>query len=458
MKKIFTRDALSTIVFNVSILFFIIGLGFTDTPTPFGWYQQFMPNLNGHQISDIFFLDSLTGWAVTPGVVLNDTAYVLKTTNSGDNWFIANVRTGQFVGHNKIKFLNSLTGFVCGNFQTTGYRGINKSTDGGFNWIALNNPPTTAVFDDMAILDENTIWLAASSSAGGGVFFTSNGGTNWIYQASFGSSNPAHIYMYNANLGFIDAGGLRRTTDGGTTWTPIPGAGNFLDMHFKDSLTGWKCNQDMKKTTDGGLTWSIETLPNGGNILFNYLINFSNVNKDTLWGVGGNLFYGGGQFRGMIYHTTNGGNNWLFQIPDTSIHIGLYNFSKFINKLNGWAYSGGPGVHTVTGGNDTNYTALKQISNNVPSKFVLFQNYPNPFNPVTKIKYDLSEVKDSKLGVRLEIYNILGKEIKTIVNKTQGSGEYEVEFNGSNLSSGVYFYSLIVDGNLIDTKKMILLK
>jgi len=85
---------------------------------------------------------------------------------------------------------------------------------------------------------------------------------------------------------------------------------------------------------------------------------------------------------------------------------------------------------------------------------ILYGNYPNPFNPVTKINYDLRITN----YVSLKVYDILGKEIWTLVNEKQNAGIYEVDFDGSNFPSGVYFYKLTVDGNIIDTKRMMLLK
>lgn len=125
--KNFLKITLSLII----LLIIVLGFAMPLNPPAGNWYQQFLPNIGGRTISDIFFLDSLTGWAVTPYRFQNDTAYVLKTTNSGDSWFIVNIRIGQFVGHNKVKFLNSLTGFICGVSQTSGYKGLSKSTDGG---------------------------------------------------------------------------------------------------------------------------------------------------------------------------------------------------------------------------------------------------------------------------------------------------------------------------------------
>ena len=90
---------------------------------------------------------------------------------------------------------------------------------------------------------------------------------------------------------------------------------------------------------------------------------------------------------------------------------------------------------------------------NLPTEFLLSQNYPNPFNPSTTIYYQIPQLE----FVTLKVYDILGREIVTLVNEEKPSGEYEVEFNGNNLPSGVYFYQLKA-GSLIETKKMVLLK
>ena len=88
-----------------------------------------------------------------------------------------------------------------------------------------------------------------------------------------------------------------------------------------------------------------------------------------------------------------------------------------------------------------------------PTKFKLFQNYPNPFNPGTKIQYSLG----SRQFVSIKVYDVLGNEIATLVNEEKSAGEYEVNFNASNLSTGIYFYKLQT-GNYSMIKKMVLLK
>ena len=116
-------------------------------------------------------------------------------------------------------------------------------------------------------------------------------------------------------------------------------------------------------------------------------------------------------------------------------------------------------IEIFTDVNETNYAT--------PAEFELMQNYPNPFNPSTKIKFTIPQsviangVKQSQL-VTINVYDILGNEIATLVNEEKPAGSYEVEFNShsgkdQNLVSGVYFYKLQA-GSFIQTKKMILIK
>jgi hypothetical protein len=100
---------------------------------------------------------------------------------------------------------------------------------------------------------------------------------------------------------------------------------------------------------------------------------------------------------------------------------------------------------------------VTNISTEMPKEFKLYQNYPNPFNQCTIIKFQCT-IKSLPQQVTLKIYDILGKEIATLVNEKQEPGTYEVSFNGSNLSTGIYFYTLLVDGIRIDTKKLVLIK
>jgi hypothetical protein len=103
--------------------------------------------------------------------------------------------------------------------------------------------------------------------------------------------------------------------------------------------------------------------------------------------------------------------------------------------------------------NHKGVVSVRQLGNQIPDKFEMAQNYPNPFNPTTTITYTLN--KNS--NVRLNVYNVLGERVMELINDFQNAGNYEIKFDGSSLSSGVYFYSLS-NGSTTVTKKMMLLK
>lgn len=101
------------------------------------------------------------------------------------------------------------------------------------------------------------------------------------------------------------------------------------------------------------------------------------------------------------------------------------------------------------------------VGENIPEEFILYQNYPNPFNPTTKINFTIpsviaSEAKQSQF-VTLQVYDVLGNEIATLVNEEKAPGSYKIEFDGTGLTSGMYFY-ILKAGEFSETKKMILLK
>ena len=108
--------------------------------------------------------------------------------------------------------------------------------------------------------------------------------------------------------------------------------------------------------------------------------------------------------------------------------------------------------------NSTPTSINESQGNLLPGKFYLYQNYPNPFNPVTTIKYTIPYLKaKGDATLQLKVYDILGRDIATLVNKKQQPGTYEVTFDGSKLTSGVYLYTIKSD-NYADTKKLVLLK
>ena len=148
--------------------------------------------------------------------------------------------------------------------------------------------------------------------------------------------------------------------------------------------------------------------------------------------------------------------NFLYTAPDSAVTDTLYSVGNSVNgngnpTYDQWNFGENFTVHVI----DEPVNVEKE--NLLPEGFVLYQNYPNPFNPSTKIRFVIaSEAKQSQL-VTLKIYDVLGKEVATLINEERLAGEYEVEFNAADLASGIYLYK-IETLKFSATRKMLLLK
>jgi hypothetical protein len=171
----------------------------------------------------------------------------------------------------------------------------------------------------------------------------------------------------------------------------------------------------------------------------------------------------------VVSSQTGGANSGMSSL---NAEFGLGNASVIDSLIIQWPsgiidrYTGVAVNRFVTAIEGQGLVQVKSINTSVPERFLLYQNYPNPFNPSTKIKFDVTaDGKGQKADVKLIIYNILGKEITSLVNQSLSPGTYEVEWNASDYPSGMYFYKLVVSGAeplsngvFSETKKMILIK
>ncbi|MBK9097227.1 MAG: T9SS type A sorting domain-containing protein [bacterium] len=184
---------------------------------------------------------------------------------------------------------------------------------------------------------------------------------------------------------------------------------------------------------DGGISWFTRTIPESDMIVADHS---GRIYRNA--GIG--VQYSSDKGITWIPVDNSGLNNWVNEMA--------------INQNNRIYLATTSGVYFGEGD-----SIVVSVENTEPAKtFFLSQNYPNPFNPVTKIKYSIpQDVRGEKQEVMLKIYDVLGREIATLVNEEKPAGEYEVEFDGSALPSGIYFYRLKA-GAFSETRKMVLLK
>jgi enterochelin esterase-like enzyme len=177
---------------------------------------------------------------------------------------------------------------------------------------------------------------------------------------------------------------------------------------------------------------------------FNLIVNgpVKNIKWSSVWGSYESLYNNMQDFRDFLI-SNNYELDWL-ELPDGH-SWGLWR-SNIDNALTYFF--------------PASATSVEDNSELIPEQFVLYQNYPNPFNPSTKIKFTVPSVEMEyipSLQITLKVYDVLGNEVVTLVNEEKPIGEYEVDFDGNGLTSGIYFYQLKA-GSFIITKKMILLK
>ena len=148
-------------------------------------------------------------------------------------------------------------------------------------------------------------------------------------------------------------------------------------------------------------------------------------------------------------------------VTDNSVNLkGLLNDSTYYSRVTALSNSGNYSDASSTFSFTTMIaTGIEALNGIIPTKFAIYQNYPNPFNPSTVIRFALPT--ESKISIT--VYNILGQEIRELLNTTETAGYHEVTFNASNLASGIYFYRITaasINGKkeFVDTKKLILIK
>lgn len=403
-------------------IFYIIILCYFHAELHSQWVMQ--TSGTAQSLWGIYMHDANTGWACGEG------GAIIKTTNGGNNWFPLSSGTTQPLSD--IQFTNLNTGWCSARIGGK----IFKTTNGGNIWL-LQFQTIQSIYG-IFFSDSLYGWAA---DFGGKVFRTTNGGNTW--DSIIVNSGLRDVQFLDRNTGWVCgiASDIYKSTNGGGNWIQQFGGhtgGGLASISFFNINTGWAVNTEqykIYKTTNSGTNWLLlDSLPDCFNA---HHIFFSSANTGWVSGDCGNVF-----------RTTNGGFNWYQQITGTPT---FRQSAYFLNDSLGWSVGGGGIIIKTTNGGAI--VQVKQNSEITPSEFQLNQNYPNPFNPVTKIEFKIPRSN----FVNIKVYDILGNEITELVNEYLKAGEYEIFFNGSNLSSGVYFYQLTTE-KFSASKIMILTK
>ena len=387
-------------------------------------------NWGNYSIEHIEELNSIKAFNESTCIISGNTGTLVKTSNGGINW--NQKYRGNLDNYMTSSFINSNTGWFVGENKS-----LIKTTDNGENWITFNNAlpkKPRSIFCEA----ENVFWVVGDS---GMVLKTTNSGNSWISK----SPDTTKYYFWIRATGndvLLKSYSFYKSSDGGNNWHTLQLDSIYFQTtsFFLNNQTGWifNCsgyhNRIFYKTTNSGNNW----------IKYHYnsqgepLVYPKFVDENTGYSATAGF---------SIYKTTNGGFNWIIQdLP----HFDYSRNVSFINPFTGWVACWYGHVYKTTNGGST---FINVGNSNIPDGFILHQNYPNPFNPKTNIRFDIPHSSH----VRLVIYDALGREVTTLVNKKLKAGSYETEWDGSSSASGIYFYKLHA-GEFVNVKKMILVK
>lgn len=328
------------------------------------------------------------------------------------------------------------------------------STDNGETWNILSTVSVTGNGAILRITNDGDILYGISNRKS--IFKSSDKGNTWQEIIINDPNNLALISLAvvgDIYVGVILNSGAWVSKDAGQTWTvnnvspsiAITAVYNFNGKIIGQSFNGIYVYDFNTDTWVAGSTG----LPSDGALYITRSISQ----------FGGTLYLGGSTLIGSqsSVYTSTDGSSWnvvnMEGLPTTN-GAGSVNFIA-ANSQNIFCFYYGVFDPANTGFYKTEHsnTTSVNIINELPTEYTLSQNYPNPFNPSTKIKFSIPKNE----FVSLKIFNAIGEQMAELVNQNLSAGSYTVDFNVSNLTTGVYFYRLNTDG-FVQSKKMLLIK
>lgn len=411
-------------------------------------------------------------------------AGIFLSTNNGLNWKSVNYGAA-FATVNALAVASNNTvnnTIIAGTFLS----GIFLSSENGSNWVAANNGIHSIDINALAI---NGKYIFAGSSTG--VFLSTNNGISWD---SVGLNGKEVVSLLATSDSRGNSVILAGTWDGAFISTNNGGIWISIGLSTNDV-------ESLAVITDDSTIMNIYAGTRGSGIFLSTNKGASWIPKNTglpMFSNIQNLFYHGhnlfaiNEYDSLLYISTDKGSSWKPRLTTTShndiidcltfnpesggesdIYVGTsqglmvskdngltwHSFNEGFTDINirslvisgSYIYAGGNGVWRRPLSDFV--TGVKDKKNNLPTSFSLNQNYPNPFNPTTTINYSVP-----KSGfVTLKVYDVLGREVTTLVNENKPIGNYSVQINASKLVSGIYFYRMQA-GDFVQTKKLILLK
>ncbi|MDD8018557.1 MAG: T9SS type A sorting domain-containing protein [Bacteroidota bacterium] len=331
---------------------------------------------------------------------------------------------------------------ITSDAEGTVYAGINswgiyKLSNVDTTWVEMNSGLTKKNISYVAVHPIKHIVYAGTYNSGS--FLWKETDTAWSPMDT--SLNDGHIGCFlvdtlNKNVFAGTWSGVFRSTDDGGSWARVGNTTAFvittMAVNSKGYIFAGSSNYGIFRSTNNGINWEPKNTMMFDSLVSNLLVNPKDIiYTSTSMGV---------------FYSTNDGDSWT-QISGILSRVSFLTFDSenylYAGTQSGRVYRSK--ISTTTGVNSGIFQT--------PSDFELYQNYPNPFNPTTVISYQLPV----NSFVTLKVYDMLGREVVTLVNEKKGVGNYFAQWNASAFPSGVYFYRLEANEKR-EMKKMVLVK
>ncbi|MBI4810965.1 MAG: T9SS type A sorting domain-containing protein [Ignavibacteriales bacterium] len=386
---------------------------------------------------------------------------IFRTTNGGEFWSPSGTRSQDVFTLTTTPFGYLLAG-------TLGNR-IFRSASGGTGWSQV--PPDSIGSYVYSFAQHGQTIYAGTDE---GLYATTDNGESWknLTGQTFGGSVYSAVVNPNGKIIVGSNFGIYTSSDGGYSWisSGLPNSQVlFLTIDLSGKIYADADVDGVFFSTDGGLTWVCCNLVRDD-------IQTITTNET------GEIFVG---VYGGVLHSTDGGWNWMeHKFTNTYIYSIAFNAAQhifagtyngiYVSRNNGqnWTFSGLSNssvlslvldsqqnlyaglYHNGVYRSERPVTGVDMISSNLPRASQLYQNYPNPFNPSTEIGFDIHRTG----MVKIKIFDILGRDLITLVDEKKNPGHYNVSLNASGLSGGIYFCRLQIDQAVVDLKKMALIQ
>lgn len=461
------------------------------------WRDFRLGYINPNIIRRIGYTNSTNGgltWAVSqllpdPNPAHTSQSDPVITSDAQGNFYISSTSRQPVSGFNRdmliYKSTNNGQTFFLHSTAVPGSGGAGEDKE----WIFCDLVPTNSTYNNIFIT-----WTSFGPSQGIRFRKSTNGGLNWSATVNVGdntSGQGSNVCSGTGNQIYVvwAASGIRfdKSTNGGTSfgtdfqlssasgtsgfpficadYSNNPTRGNVYVIW--DDTRGGNSDVWFQRSTNSGVNWlatpvRVNDVTTGNQ----YWPAVQCDNNGNLFAIYYDTRAGASQINSFIAYSTDAGTTWINQLmSDSSFtnqepngdvrfgdYIGVDAFSGKVIPVWTDQRKGYPNQEIYTA-NLSGLIAINNIGTEIPSSYKLFQNYPNPFNPVTKIRFDIPKAS----FVKISVYDVIGKEVKVLVNQNLNAGSYETEFTGSSFTSGVYFYEINA-GSYKEVKKMILIK